>query len=66
MNIKKYLTKEQLLTIPSALSLFRLLLIPLLICLYVGEERPYAALAMALVLYVQYYCRMIFRIRSGA
>ena len=49
MNIRKYLTKEQILTIPNVLSLFRLLLIPLMIYLYVAEERPYAALAVVAV-----------------
>ncbi len=41
--MKHRLTKKDILTIPNALSLFRILLIPLIIWLYVTEEYRYAA-----------------------
>ena len=44
--MKERLTKKDILTIPNALSLLRILLIPLFVWLYVGEERPYASVAV--------------------
>lgn len=47
--MKKRLTKQDILTIPNALSLFRILLIPLLVWLYVSKERHYAAVGVVAV-----------------
>ena len=44
--MKKHFQRQDILTIPNAMSLFRVLLIPLLVWLYVSEERHYAAVAV--------------------
>ena len=41
--------KKQILTIPNLLSLFRLLLIPLIVWLYVTEEASYGALGVVML-----------------
>lgn len=45
----KRLTKQDILTIPNALSVFRILLIPLLMWLYIVKGRHYAAVAVVAV-----------------
>ena len=47
--VKKRLTKKDVLTVPNALSLFRILLIPLIVWLYVFAERRYLAVAAVLL-----------------
>ena len=44
--MKRKLTKEDVLTIPNALSVFRILLIPVFVRLYVGLGQHYAAVAV--------------------
>ena len=39
--MRQLLTKKEILTIPNALSMVRILLIPLFIWLYVTEAQPY-------------------------
>lgn len=41
--MKRKLSKKDVLTIPNALSVFRILLIPLIVWLYLAEDRPIAA-----------------------
>lgn len=48
-NMKKYINRENLFTIPNAISLFRLLLIPLFTWLYLNKEAYMAALAVIAV-----------------
>lgn len=45
-KIKKRLTKKDILTIPNALSLFRVLLIPVIVVLYCVYERYFAAVGI--------------------
>ncbi|MCQ2566403.1 MAG: CDP-alcohol phosphatidyltransferase family protein [Clostridia bacterium] len=47
--MKKYINRENLFTIPNAISLFRLLLIPLFTWLYLNKEAYMAALAVIAV-----------------
>jgi len=42
----RILSKKQILTIPNLLSLVRLLLIPVILWLYIGEQNNYAAIAV--------------------
>ena len=44
--MKHRLTKRDIFTIPNALSLFRILLIPLIVWLYVAREQRYAAVGL--------------------
>ena len=44
--MKHKLTKQEIFTIPNALSLFRILLIPLIVWLYVAREQRYAAVGL--------------------
>lgn len=48
-NMKKLINRENLFTIPNAISLFRLLLIPLFTWLYLNKEAYMAALAVIAV-----------------
>lgn len=48
-NMKKFINRENLFTIPNAISLFRLLLIPLFTWLYLNKEAYMAALAVIAV-----------------
>ena len=48
-NAKERLTRQSVLTIPNGLSLFRILLIPVIVWLYVGRGRHYAAVAVVAV-----------------
>ena len=47
--MKKRLTKKDILTIPNALSLFRLLLVPVIVWLYCKAGRHYAALGVVIL-----------------
>ena len=48
-NMKNFINRENLFTIPNAISLFRLLLIPLFTWLYLNKEAYMAALAVIAV-----------------
>ena len=47
--MKHKLTKQDVLTIPNGLSLFRILLIPLIVWLYVARDQRYAAVGLVVL-----------------
>ena len=47
--MNRIFNKKDILTIPNLLSLFRLLMIPVIVWLYVKEKNYYAAAAMVLI-----------------
>ena len=46
--MKRYFSKHQILTLPNLLSLVRILLIPIIVCLYSVQKKYYAAIGVIL------------------